>query len=186
MPTNPSQLKQSLTSSMTLYKQMTPLQLLSHDPSWLPFQIKPRFENSDLKMWRSMTPNPRPMTLRLKKKIRTTARIPLHQSMSAPCLPLNQPNSLKWFQEQFNIPKPYSQAQSALEEKNSTLFRLLTSQSIHHDGSEDLSHQLTLQSNSRIQLSTDGCQPLLALPVTGSKNFCLPYRNLTTYQHFLD
>ena len=107
---------------------MTPSQLLYHDPSWLPFQIKLRFENSDLKTWRSMTPTPRPTMSRLKKKIRTTVRVPLHQSVSAPCLPLNQLNSLKWFQEQFNVPKPYSQAQSALEEKNSTVFRLLTSQ----------------------------------------------------------
>ena len=35
------------------------------------------------------------------------------------------------------------------------------------DGSEDLSHQLTLQSNSRIQLTADHCQPLLELPVAG-------------------
>ena len=64
---------------------------------------------------------------RLKKKIRTTARVSLCQSASAPCLPLNQPNSLEWFQEWFNVLKPYSQARSALEEKNSLVFRLLTS-----------------------------------------------------------
>ena len=55
-----------------------------------------------------------------------------------------------------------------------------------HDGSEDLSYQLTLQSNSGIQLTTDHCQHLLELPVAGSENFHLPYSNLTTYQHFLD
>ena len=55
-----------------------------------------------------------------------------------------------------------------------------------HDRSEDLSHRLTLRSNSRIQLPTDHCQPLLELPVAGSENFHLPYSNLTTYQHFLD
>ena len=55
-----------------------------------------------------------------------------------------------------------------------------------HDGSEDLSHRLTLQSNSGIQPPTDYRQPLLELPVAGSENFHLPYQNLTTYQHFLD
>ena len=45
-----------------------------------------------------------------------------------PRLPLNQPNSLEWFQEWFNVPKPYSQARSALEQKDSMVFRLLTSQ----------------------------------------------------------
>ena len=55
-----------------------------------------------------------------------------------------------------------------------------------HDGSEDLSHRLTLWSNSRIQLPADHRQPLLELPVAGSENFHLPYSNLTTYQHFLD
>ena len=55
-----------------------------------------------------------------------------------------------------------------------------------HDGSEDLSHRLTLQSNSGIQPSTNHCQPLLELPVARSENFHLPYSNLTTYQHFLD
>ena len=55
-----------------------------------------------------------------------------------------------------------------------------------HNRSEDLSHWLTLRSNSRIQLPTDNHQPLLELPVAGSENFHLPYRNLTTYQHFLD
>ena len=59
-------------------------------------------------------------------------------------------------------------------------------QSTRNDGSEDLSHQLTLWSNSRIQLPTDHRQPLLELPVAGSENFHLPYRSLTTYQHFLD
>ena len=95
--------------------------------SWLLFQIKPRFENTLLKTWRSMTPTPRPTMSRLKKKIRTTARVPLGQSVSAPTLPLNQLNSLEWFQEQFNVPKPYSQVRSALEEKNFMVFRLLTS-----------------------------------------------------------
>ena len=56
----------------------------------------------------------------------------------------------------------------------------------HHDGPEDLSHRLTLWSNSGIQPPTDYRQPLLELPVAGSKNFHLPYRDLTTYQHFLD
>ena len=56
----------------------------------------------------------------------------------------------------------------------------------HNDGSEDLSHQLTLQSDSGIQSTTDHRQPLLELPVAGSENFHLPYGNLTTYQHFLD
>ena len=55
-----------------------------------------------------------------------------------------------------------------------------------HNGSEDLSHQLTLWSNGRIQPPTDHHQPLLELPIAGSKNFHLPYRSLTTYQHFLD
>ena len=55
-----------------------------------------------------------------------------------------------------------------------------------NDGSEDLSHRLTLQSNSRIQPPADHRQPLLELPVAGSKNFHLPYSNLTTYQQFLD
>ena len=59
-------------------------------------------------------------------------------------------------------------------------------QPTRHDRSEDLSHRLTLQSNSGIQLPTDYCQPLLELPVAGSENFRLPYQNLTTYQHFLD
>ena len=59
-------------------------------------------------------------------------------------------------------------------------------QPTHHNRSEDLSHQLTLRSNSRIQLPTDHRQPLLELPVAGSENFHLPYSNLTTYQHFLD
>ena len=59
-------------------------------------------------------------------------------------------------------------------------------QPTHHDGSEDLSHRLTLRSNSGIQLPTDHCQPLLELPVAGSENFQLPYNSLTTYQHFLD
>ena len=63
---------------------------------------------------------------------------------------------------------------------------LTPNQPIHHDRSEDLSHRLTLQSNSRIQPPTDHHQPLLELPVAGSKNFHLPYSNLTTYQHFLD
>ena len=61
-----------------------------------------------------------------------------------------------------------------------------SNQQILDNGSEDLSHQLTLQSNSGIQLTTDHCQPLLELPVAGSENFHLPYGNLTTYQHFLD
>ena len=52
---------------------------------------------------------------------------------------------------------------------------LTPNQPIHNNRSEDLSHQLTLQSHSRIQPSTDGCQPLLELPVAGSKNFHLPY-----------
>ena len=106
---------------------MTPSQLLYHDPSWLPFQIKPRFENTTLKTWRSMTPTPKLTLSRLRKKIRTTARMPLRQSTSTPCLPLNQLNSLKWFQERFNVPKPYSQARSTLEQKDSMVFRLLTS-----------------------------------------------------------
>ena len=55
-----------------------------------------------------------------------------------------------------------------------------------HDRPEDLSHRLTLRSNSGIQLPTDYRQPLLELPVAGSENFHLPYRDLTTYQHFLD
>ena len=59
-------------------------------------------------------------------------------------------------------------------------------QPTHHDGSEDLSHQLTLWSNSRIQPPTDHRQPLLELPVAGSENFHLPYQELTTYQQFLD
>ena len=59
-------------------------------------------------------------------------------------------------------------------------------QSTRNDGSEDLSHRLTLRSNSGIQLPTDHHQPLLELPVAGSENFHLPYRSLTTYQHFLD
>ena len=59
-------------------------------------------------------------------------------------------------------------------------------QPTHHDGSEDLSHQLTLWSNSGIQPPTDHRQPLLELPVAGSENFHLPYQHLTTYQHFLD
>ena len=106
---------------------MTPSQQLCCDPSWLPFLIKPRFENTPLKTWRSMTPTPRPTMSRLKKKIRMTARVPLRQSASTPCLPLNQPNSLEWFQERFNVPKPYSQARSTLEQKDSMVFRLLTS-----------------------------------------------------------
>ena len=128
LPTNPSPLKQSLPSSTMQYEQITPLQLLYHDPSWLPFQIKPRFENTPLKTWRSITPTAKPTMSRLKKKIRMTARVPLRWSTSAPCLPLNQPNSLEWFQEWFNVPKLYSQVWSALEEKNSMVFRLLTSQ----------------------------------------------------------
>ena len=56
----------------------------------------------------------------------------------------------------------------------------------HHDRSEDLSHRLTLQSDSGIQPPTDHRQPLLELPVAGSENFQLPYNSLTTYQHFLD
>ena len=59
-------------------------------------------------------------------------------------------------------------------------------QSTHNEGSENLSHRFTLRSNSGIQSSTDHRQPLLELPVAGSENFHLPYRNLTTYQHFLD
>ena len=59
-------------------------------------------------------------------------------------------------------------------------------QSACNDGSENLSHRLTLRSNSGIQLPTDHRQPLLELPVAGSENFHLPYRNLTTYQHFCD
>ena len=128
IPTNLSPLKQSPPSSMMQYEQMTPSQLLYCDPSWLPFQIKPRFENTALKTWRSMTPTPRPTMSRLKKKIRTMVRVPLCWSTSAPCLPLNQLNSLEWFQEWFDVPKPYSQAWSTLEEKNSMVFRLLTSQ----------------------------------------------------------
>ena len=53
-----------------------------------------------------------------------SASTPKHVS---PLSSLNQPNSLKWFQEWFNVPKPYSQARSALEEKNLMVFRLLTS-----------------------------------------------------------
>ena len=133
IPTNPSLLKQSPPSSTMLYKQMTPLQLLYCDPSWLPFQIKPRFENSTLKTWRSMAPTPRPTMSWLKKKIRMTVRVPLCWSASTPCLPLNQPNSLEWFQEWFNILKLYSQVQSTLEEKNSRVYQLLTSQHISTD-----------------------------------------------------
>ena len=59
-------------------------------------------------------------------------------------------------------------------------------QPTRYDGSEDLSHRRTLQSDSRIQPPTDHRQPLLELPVAGSENFHLPYDNLTTYQHFLD
>ena len=59
-------------------------------------------------------------------------------------------------------------------------------QPTRHDRSEDLSHRLTLRSNSGIQPPTNYRQPLLELPVAGSENFHLPYRNLTTYQHFLD
>ena len=59
-------------------------------------------------------------------------------------------------------------------------------QPTRHDRSEDLSHRLALQSDSRVQPPTDHRQPLLELPVAGSKNFHLPYSNLTTYQHFLD
>ena len=67
------------------------------------------------------------------------------------------------------------------------LYSILTpNQPIHHNGSEDLSHQLTLQSNSGIQPPADHRQHLLELPVAGSENFHLPYSNLTTYQHFLD
>ena len=61
-----------------------------------------------------------------------------------------------------------------------------SNQSVHNDRSEDLSHQLTLWSNGRFQPPTDHHQPLLELPIAGSKNFHLPYRSLTTYQHFLD
>ena len=59
-------------------------------------------------------------------------------------------------------------------------------QSTRNDGSEDLSHRLTLWSNSGIQPPTDHRQPLLELPIAGSENFHLPYQNLTTYQHFLE
>ena len=55
-----------------------------------------------------------------------------------------------------------------------------------HNGSEDLSRRLTLRSNSGIQPPTDHRQPLLELPVAGSENLHLPYRELATYQHFLD
>ena len=48
-------------------------------------------------------------------------------------------------------------------------------QPTHHDRSEDLSHRLTLWSDSGIQPPTDHRQPLLELPVAGSKNFHLPY-----------
>ena len=63
---------------------------------------------------------------------------------------------------------------------------LTPNQPVHHNGSGDLSRWLTLWSNSRIQPTTDHCQPLLELPVARSENFHLPYGNLTTYQHFLD
>ena len=59
-------------------------------------------------------------------------------------------------------------------------------QPTHHDGAEDLSHRLTLRSNSGIQPPTDHRQPLLELPIAGSENFHLPYTSLTTYQHFFD
>ena len=130
---NPSQLKQSPPYSTMQYEQMTPSQLSICDPTWLPFQIRPRYENSDHRTWRSVTPNPRPTMSRLKKKIRTTVRIPLCWSASTPCLLLNQLNSLEWFQDWFNIPKLYSQAQSALEERNSLVYWLLTSQHIPTD-----------------------------------------------------
>ena len=53
-------------------------------------------------------------------------------------------------------------------------------QPTHNDGSEDLSHRLTLRSDSGIQLPTDHRQPLLELPVAGSENFHLPYRCYNT------
>ena len=59
-------------------------------------------------------------------------------------------------------------------------------QPTHHNGSEDLSHRLTLRSNSGTQPPADHRQPLLELPVAGSENFHLPYSSLTTYQHFHD
>ena len=75
----------------------------------------------------------------------------------------------------------------AIRTRGEELYGILTpNQPTCHDGSKDLSYQLTLQSNSGIQPPTDHCQPLLELPIAGSKNFHLPYSNLTTYQHFLD
>ena len=75
----------------------------------------------------------------------------------------------------------------AIRIRGEELHGILTpNQPAHHDRSEDLSHRLTLWSNSRIQQTTDHHQPLLELPVAGSENFHLPYRDLTTYQHFLD
>ena len=43
-------------------------------------------------------------------------------------------------------------------------------QSTRNNGSEDLSHQFTLRSNSGIQPPADHCQPLLELPIAGSEN----------------
>ena len=75
----------------------------------------------------------------------------------------------------------------AIHTRGEELHGILTlNQPTHHNRSEDLSHQLTLQSNSGIQPPADHCQPLLELPVAGSENFHLTYSNLTTYQHFLD
>ena len=50
---------------------------------------------------------------------------------------------------------------------------LTPNQPTHHDGSEDLSHRLTLRSNSRIQLTTDHHQPLLEL-LQEAKTFTYP------------
>ena len=175
------------------YEQITPLQLLYRDPSWLPFQIKPRFKNTALKIWRSMTPTPRPTLSRLKKKIRTTARVPLCRSASAPCLPLNQLNSLEWFQERFNIPKPYSQVQSTLEQKDSMVFRLLTSRHTTMDLKiclidllygviAEFNHQQTIINlywNYLLQEAKTFIYPTATLPLTSTSLTELP-RSITT------
>ena len=55
-------------------------------------------------------PNSKTNHVMIKEEDKDDSESTLMPKQVSPCLPLNQPNSLEWFQEWFNILKLYLQA----------------------------------------------------------------------------
>ena len=133
----------------------------------------------------------------IKEEDKDNSESALTPKCISPCLPLNQLNSLEWFQEWFNMPKPYSQAQSTLEEKNSMVFQLLTSQHATMDLKIcliDLLYGVIAEFNCQqtivnlywnylLQEAKTFIYPTTTLPLTSNSLTKLP-RSITNYTRF--